>query len=569
MSEPPVLDVENLRVVFGRAPHARDVVRGISFTVGAGETLAIVGESGSGKSVTALAIMGLLPEPAARIAAGSIRLLGEELVGLPPEAMRRHRGARMAMIFQEPMTSLNPVLTIGRQMTEGPMAHGQASVREALAEAARMLHRVGMADPAHCLRQYPHELSGGMRQRVMIAAAMMMRPALLIADEPTTALDVTVQAQILDLLRGLARESGTALMLVTHDMGVVAEMADRVLVMRQGQAIEQADVGPLFATPAQPYTQRLLAAVPREEPPAARTTGADPASEPVLTARNLCKSFGVGRLFVRGTPKRALDDVSFSLGRAEILAVVGESGSGKSTLGRAVARLMDVDEGTVSFEGQDLTRLSGRALRRHRAGIQMIFQDPYASFDPRFTIGRTLAEPMLIHGHADRAEAGARAEALLERVQLEPGMTRRYPHEFSGGQRQRIAIARALAAQPRIIIADEPTSSLDVSVQAQILDLLAELRARDGLSFLFVSHDLAVVRRISDRVAVMRGGRILEIGPTEAVLRAPAHAYTRALLSAAPVPDPRQRQRPRLSLSGEGYPIGPLVEISPLHWVAS
>ncbi|MBT9290934.1 ABC transporter ATP-binding protein [Prosthecodimorpha staleyi] len=568
MSDHPVLAVSDLRVAFGRGAQARQVVRGLSFQVAAGETLAIVGESGSGKSVTALAIMGLLPKPAARLETGSIRLLGEDLVSLPAETLRRRRGERMAMVFQEPMTSLNPVLSIGRQMTEGLVAHGGASARAALAEAAQMLERVGIADAAECLRRYPHELSGGMRQRVMIAAAMMMRPALLIADEPTTALDVTVQAQILDLLRDLTRETGTALMLVTHDMGVVAEMADRVLVMRHGVGVEQADVRRLFAAPAQPYTRRLLAAVPRSDTVPSEAA-APVGGPPLLVTRDLSKSFGSGRLFGRGTPKRALDGVGFSLGRGEILAVVGESGSGKSTLGRAVARLIDVDAGSITFDGQDLVRLSGGALRRKRAGIQMIFQDPYASLDPRFTIGRTIAEPMLIHGHANRAEAPGRAEALLERVRLERGMAGRYPHEFSGGQRQRVAIARALAAEPQVIIADEPTSALDVSVQAQILDLLADLRARDGLSFLFISHDLAVVRRIADRVAVMRAGRILEIGPTEAVLQAPAHVYTRALLSAAPVPDPLQRERPRLRLPGAGYPAGPLVEISPSHWVAS
>ncbi len=569
MTPAPVLEVSDLRVAFGHPPAERDVLHGISFHVGAGETLALVGESGSGKSVTALAIMGLLPKPVAKVTGGTIRLLRQDIGALPAEALRRLRGDRMAMIFQEPMTALNPVLSIGRQLTEGPVAHKRASGREALAEAERMLVRVGIADAAQCLRRYPHELSGGMRQRVMIAAAMMMRPALLIADEPTTALDVTVQAQILDLLRDLTRETGMALVLVTHDMGVVAEMADRVLVMREGASVEQAETRRLFAAPAEPYTRRLLAAVPRIDTGKAAVAAAVAPDSPVLEARHLVKSFGGTGLFGRGRATRALDDVSLHLGRGEILAVVGESGSGKSTLGRALARLMEVEAGSVHFEDQDLTRLSGGALQRRRAGIQMIFQDPYASLNPRFTIGQTIAEPMLIHGHARRADARDKAEALLERVQLDRSMALRYPHEFSGGQRQRVAIARALAAQPRVIIADEPTSALDVSVQAQILDLLGELRTAHGLSFLFISHDLAVVRRIADRVAVMRAGRILETGPTAAVLEAPAHLYTRALLSAAPVPDPLARGRTRIAAPGPGYASGPLVEISPSHWVAS
>jgi ABC-type glutathione transport system ATPase component len=568
MTVSPILDVSDLKVAFGAGAQAREVVRGISFEVGRGETLAIVGESGSGKSITSLAIMGLLPRGSA-IAGGAIRLEGQNLIGLPQGTIRRLRGERMAMIFQEPMTSLNPVLSIGRQMTECPIAHGRADARAARDQAAAFLERVGIADPRGCLRQYPHELSGGMRQRVMIAAAMMMQPALLIADEPTTALDVTVQAQILDLLRRLTRETGTALVLVTHDMGVVAEMADRVLVMRHGAAVEQAEVSRLFASPRQPYTQALLAAVPTIDGPSSNSPTKATESVPVLVARGISKTFGARGLFSRRRATRALEDISLSVGRGEIVAVVGESGSGKTTLGRAMACLMDIDGGAIELDGESLTLLSGDALRRRRAGIQTVFQDPYASLDPRFTVGRTVAEPMLIHGLASRAEAGQKAGDLLERVQLDRHMGQRYPHELSGGQRQRVAIARALAARPRVIIADEPTSALDVSVQAQILALLAQLREQDGLSFLFISHDLAVVRRMADRVAVMRAGRLLELGPTEAVLREPAHPYTRALLSAVPVPDPQRRDRPRIRIAPDAYPSGPLVEAATAHWVAS
>ncbi|SHG61738.1 glutathione transport system ATP-binding protein [Kaistia soli DSM 19436] len=565
-----LLDVENLSVSFRAGEQRREALRGLSFSIGRAETLAIVGESGSGKSVTALAIMGLLPR-GGRIDSGAIRLGGRDLVGAPPAAIARLRGAQMSMIFQEPMTSLNPVLSIAKQMIEGPIAHGRATARTETREAAAMLERVGITDPLRCLAQYPHELSGGMRQRVMIAAAMMMRPALLIADEPTTALDVTVQAQILDLLRALVRDEGTALVLVTHDMGVVAEMADRVLVMRRGEAVEDAAVRPLFAHPEATYTRALLAAVPRLDdgfesggPPGGRSGGT-----PILVARGISRTFGGRRFFRQRSATRALDNVSLTLAKGEIVAVVGESGSGKSTLGRALARLTDVDAGEILFEGESLTALSGKKLRRRRSGIQMVFQDPYASLDPRFTIGRTIAEPMLVHGLATRAEAGERIAALLSRVQLDPGMASRYPHEFSGGQRQRVAIARALAARPRIIIADEPTSALDVSVQAQILDLIEELRRNEELSFVFISHDLAVVRRIADRVAVMRAGRVLELGPTGVVFREPAHVYTRALLSAVPAPDPDLRGRPRIHIAAGSYPAGRLVERAPNHWVAS
>jgi ABC-type glutathione transport system ATPase component len=381
---------------------------------------------------------------------------------------------------------------------------------------------------------------------------------------------VTIQAQILDLMRALIAETGTSLILITHDMGVVAEMADRVLVMRDGRAVEEADAATLFAAPRESYTRVLLAAVPTIEGGPAPASRNGDARRPILVADNVTKTFGAAaRLFAGRSETRALDRVSLAVMPGETVALVGESGSGKSTLGRAMARLLDIDQGAIRIDGEDLARLSGRALRQTRSKVQMIFQDPYASLDPRFAVGRTVAEPIIIHGLARRREAMDRAVALLQRVGLDGQMARRYPHQFSGGQRQRVAIARALAAAPKIIIADEPTSSLDVSIQAQVLDLLAELRDEQGISLLFISHDLAVVRRISHRVAVMRAGRILELGPTDAVLRAPRHVYTKALLSAAPLPDPARRGRARVEIPAAGYPAGALVELAPSHWVAS
>jgi ABC-type glutathione transport system ATPase component len=568
MTPPPLLAVRNLRVAFGSSDAVHEVVRGVSFMVARGETLAIVGESGSGKTATALSIIGLLPGDAE--CRGSVVFDGRELFQLPSPDRRRLRGEKIAMIFQEPMTSLNPVLSIGQQLTEGPIAHRRANPGEARTLALAMLTRVGITDPEARLRQYPHELSGGMRQRVMIAMAMAMRPLLLIADEPTTALDVTVQAQILDLMRALIAETGTSLILITHDMGVVAEMADRVVVMHDGEVVEEAATGSLFATPIRPYTKALLAAVPRIE----SSTIAEPAEtkrqQPILAAEAVSKTFRTGGLspFAARRGTRALDNISLSIMPGESVALVGESGSGKSTLGRAFARLVDIDHGAIRIDGKELSGLTGRTLRQARSQIQLVFQDPYASLDPRFTVERTIAEPIVIHGLAGRRDAIERVQALLRRVGLDAASARRYPHQFSGGQRQRIAIARALAAEPRIIVADEPTSSLDVSIQAQVLDLLAELRDEKGIALLFISHDLAVVARIASRIAVMRAGRIVELGPTRVVLGEPRHPYTRALIAAAPSPDPTRRRRGPLA-SPQEYRAGDLVEVATGHWVAS
>ena len=566
-----VLAVEDLRVAFREA----EVVSGVGFSIERGETLALVGESGSGKSVSALAVMGLLP-PRTRVGAGALRLGGEDLTRLGEPALRRLRGARMGMIFQEPMTSLTPVLTIGRQMTEGLRVHRGLSASAARDRAVGMLDRAGIPDPASRLGQYPHEFSGGMRQRVMIAMTMALEPELLIADEPTTALDVTVQAQILDLMRELTREAGTSLLLITHDMGVVAEMADRVAVMRHGEIVETGPAGEVFARPGHAYTRALLDAVPRLD---ARTRPAPPAPlRPVAPPRPVLEFEEVGRSFAgrgflrRGGAVRALDGVSLAVMPGETLALVGESGSGKSTLGRIGTRLDTEHSGRVRVEGEDITALAGARLRRLRARVQMIFQDPFASLDPRFTTFRTLAEPLVIHQGLRGAELRGRAASLLDRVGLPGDALDRLPHEFSGGQRQRIAIARALAAEPRVIVADEPTSALDVSVQAQVLALMEELQAGSGLAYLFITHDLAVVRRIAHRVAVMRAGRIVELGGVARVLDEAAHPYTRALLAAAPVPDPSHRR--------EAHPAPPeapfeapseraLRRVAADHWVAA
>ncbi len=572
-----LLEVRDLDVVFGAGRHRQHAVEGLSYTLGKGETLAIVGESGSGKSVSSLALLGLLPR-AARIERGTAHFDGEDLLALPEEPLRRLRGDRLTMIFQEPMTSLNPVLTIGRQLTEGLVEHRGMSEAAAEARAGEMIELVGLGDPARRLAQYPHELSGGMRQRVMIAMAMASEPDILIADEPTTALDVTVQAQILDLMRDLKARFKTSIILITHDMGVVAEMADRVVVMHRGRKVEEGSVGEIFARPRQAYTRDLLAAVPRlgayAGTAAPRTVVDSPAEvdrrAPVLRARGLRKRFGGRSWFGRGDAGvLALDDVALELHPGETLALVGESGSGKSTAGRAVLRLLDVDAGEIEVDGIAIRELGRAGLRRARRQMQMIFQDPFASLNPRLTVGALVAEPMLIHGIARGRELADRIEGLFHRVGLESDHIRRYPHEFSGGQRQRVAIARALGVGPKVIVADEPTSALDVSVQAQVLELLLELQQSLGLAYLFISHDMAVVEEMSHRVAVMQQGRIVETGPRPVVLNDPRHVYTRALLAAVPIADPTRRRGVLPRLDTAAMPRGPLTEIAPGHLVAA
>ncbi len=577
----PILTVENLAVTFGYGRNRNEAVKNLSYTLGKGETLAIVGESGSGKSVSSLALLGLLPGRSATVEQGRAHYGGQDLLALPEERLRRLRGDRLTMIFQEPMTSLNPVLTIGRQLTEGLIEHRGMSQDQANAKAMEMVDRVGLGQPRQRLKQYPHELSGGMRQRVMIAMAMATEPDILIADEPTTALDVTVQAQILDLMRELRGDFGTSIILITHDMGVVAEMADRVVVMHQGRKVEEGSVAAIFAEPAEAYTQRLLAAVPRLGGYATQSTPRTVVAEPVpvdrgtsiVDAQGLTKRFGGSGLLAKfGIGDQgvvAMDDVGFTLSAGETLAIVGESGSGKSTTGRAILRLIEVDKGEINIDGRDVRKLGPAGLRRARRQMQMIFQDPFASLNPRISVGEIVAEPMIIHRIARGQELKDRVEALFHRVGLTGDQIRRYPHEFSGGQRQRVCIARALGVGPRLIVADEPTSALDVSVQAQVLELLLELQQSLGLAYLFISHDMAVVEEMAHRVAVMQRGRIVELGPRAAVLNDPRHVYTKALLAAVPIPDPTRRRGavPKLDLAT--MPRGPLAEVAPGHLVAA
>ncbi|TVR44261.1 MAG: ABC transporter ATP-binding protein [Rhodobacteraceae bacterium] len=570
-----LLQVRDLSVSFGRGAARVSAVDGLSYDLHAGETLAIVGESGSGKSVSSMALLGLLPPRAAHIDSGQTLFDGQDLLRMNDRQMRSVRGNRIAMIFQEPMTSLTPVLRIGQQLTEALVEHRSLSQRAARAKALEMLRLVDLSDPPRRMRQFPHELSGGMRQRVMIAMAMALEPDILIADEPTTALDVTVQAEILNLMRDVQACFGMAILLITHDMGVVAEMADRVVVMHRGKKVEEGPVRAIFDSPKAAYTASLLAAVPRlgarsaEDGP--RPIIAQPAEpgEVVLHAEGMSKVFpGRGGIFGRSSGTVAMEEVGFRVRAGETLALVGESGSGKSTSGRAVLRLLEVDAGRIELEGDDMRTLSARSLRKARRAMQMVFQDPFAALNPRISIGRLIAEPMVIHGIARGSELEDRVAALLRRVGLEPEHMKRFAHEFSGGQRQRICIARALSVGPKLIVADEPTSALDVSVQAQVLELMLELQQSMGLAYLFISHDMAVVEEMAHRVAVMRQGRIVEMGPRRDVLNAPRHPYTAALLAAVPKPDPSapRQKLPRLDL--KDLPMGRLAQAAHDHWVA-
>jgi peptide/nickel transport system ATP-binding protein len=546
---PEVLSVQGLTVSVRTPAGDRPLVENLSFTLRRGETLAIAGESGSGKSITSLAIMGLLPPPAVRITAGSVRLGDTDLTKLPEAQMRSLRGARIAMIFQEPMTSLNPVLTVGAQLTEAIRAHTDASRAEARKQALAALHAVRLSQPEQRLKQYPHELSGGMRQRVMIAMALALRPEVLIADEPTTALDVTVQREVLDLLRDLQREFGTAIILITHDMGVVAEMADRVIVMKAGKAVEEASTRQIFASPQMPYTQDLLAAVPRmgKGKPRPETPTETVARLSDVVVRFPLKGGILGRTIAQ---VHAVEHVSFDIRRGETFALVGESGCGKSTIAKAIVGIAP-HQGRIEIAGQSFADLDAAGQKALRRRVQIVFQDPMAALDPRMTVGTLIAEPLLIHGIGTLAEQRARASELMQRVGLTTDQLDRYPHEFSGGQRQRICIARALALQPDLIIADESVSALDVSVQARVLDLLQALQREFGIAFLFISHDMAVVENISDRVAVMYLGQIVETGTRAQVFGNPQHPYTRRLIDAVPVPDPSHIRTALPRLAGE------------------
>ncbi|MDM7884120.1 ABC transporter ATP-binding protein [Curtobacterium sp. RHCKG23] len=530
-----VLTVDQLTVTFDVDGDVVRAVDGASFTVGRGEVVAVVGESGSGKSMTAMTAMGIAPEGAR--ATGSIRIGDLEVLGADEQVLREVRGRRVSMIFQDPSAALNPVFTVGFQLAEAVRrAEGGLDRAAVRARSLELLRAVEVPEPERRLGQYPHELSGGQCQRVMIAMALAADPDLLIADEPTTALDVTVQAEVLDVLRALRDRTGTAILLITHDMGVVADIADRVVVMRRGEVVERGTAVGVFADPAAEYTRELLAAVPRMGATnlEARPTPATEPAVPVLDVRHLVVEYG-GAL--RGH-FRAVDDVSFTVGRGEILGLVGESGSGKTTIGRAAVGLAPITDGSVLVEGTDVAgaRRASRNTMRRRVGV--VFQNPLRSLNPRYTVGQTVAEPLRQILRMPSAEVGPRVERLLADVGLDGGFRERYPHELSGGQRQRVAIARAVALDPALLIADEPTSALDVSVQARVLDVFRELQERLGFACLFVTHDLAVVDTLCDRVVVLHRGRIAEEGPRDAILRAPQDPYTRRLVQAAPVPDP-------------------------------
>lgn len=607
-SERRVLDVRNLSVSFGQGATGVQAVKALNLHVDRGETLAIVGESGSGKSVTSLAIMRLVEFGGGQIHQGELlfhRADGSQvdLCAASEEQMRRMRGADLGMIFQEPMTSLNPVFTVGSQIVEAIQLHQDLNHQQAVAAAKRILDQVRISDSAAILGRYPHELSGGMRQRVMIAMALSCKPALLIADEPTTALDVTIQAQILQLIRELQKEMDMGVIFITHDMGVVAEVANRVLVMRLGEVVEDNAVIPLFASPQHPYTQTLLAAVPKlgamrgtaqparfnlvlngqaQSVPVAQPPVAEHSTQTarvVLSVKNLVTRFDV-RSGVFGFIKKrihAVEQVSFELHEGETLSLVGESGCGKTTTGRSLVGLAKITRGSIEFDGTRVDTTNTHSLQALRRNLQFVFQDPFASLNPRMRVGDCIKEPLLIQGLAQGLKAERLVAELMERVGLEASMAKRWPHEFSGGQRQRICIARALSVKPRVLIADEAVSALDVSIRAHIINLLIDLQKDLGVSYLFISHDMAIVERVSHRVAVMYLGQIVEIGPRQAIFENPQHSYTRKLMSAVPVADPTVRRTTSLEVSeipssarklGDEPLVLPLVQVGEGHFVA-
>ncbi|MFK4650739.1 peptide/nickel transport system ATP-binding protein [Bradyrhizobium japonicum] len=599
-AQAPVLSVAGLTTSFLRERQWIPVVRDVSFDIAAKETVAIVGESGSGKSVTALSIMRLIPKESGRVE-GRVTLAGRDLLTLSEASMTDVRGNDVAMIFQEPMTSLNPVLTIGFQIAEALIQHRGLSRAAAEAETIRLLDRVRIPAAASRFHEHPHRFSGGMRQRVMIAMALACKPKLLIADEPTTALDVTIQAQILELLKELQQEEGMSILFITHDMGVVAEIADRTVVMYGGQAVETDATARIFAAPSHPYTSALLAAVPRLGSMGGRTrpmrfpvvdkvtgTSDEPtetpetvstAERPLLEVSNLTTRFPIrsGLLGKVSGRVHAVENISFTLRAGETLALVGESGCGKSTTGRSILKLTEPDSGTVLVDGQDVLAMNARTLRDFRKQMQIVFQDPFASLNPRMSVGTAIAAPLLANGLATASQARDKVADLLVRVGLTADMAARFPHEFSGGQRQRICIARALALGPKLIVADEAVSALDVSVKAQVVNLMLDLQASMGLAYLFISHDIAVVERMSHRVAVMYLGEIVETGPRAALFGNPQHPYTKKLMAAVPVPDPSRRGTKRETSNDEirspvrapDYqpPVRQYREVSPGHVV--
>jgi len=569
-----LLQVENLKISFDTGESLTEVVSDVSFEISHGETLGIVGESGSGKSVSARAIMQLLNKNAVVDEQSSIRFNGEEITEKSEKEMRKIRGKDIGMIFQDPMTSLNPTMKIGRQISESLLIHENVTKKEADARSKEIMHLVGIPDVDQRFEQYPHELSGGMRQRIVIAIALACSPKLLIADEPTTALDVTIQAQILELLQDIQDKTGTSILLITHDFGVVANMCENIVVMNQGKVVEAGTTKEIFSQPKEDYTKRLLAAIPNlheEKTPEAKAklmkiySGTQ---EKILEVNGLSKHFPLGR---KATLK-AVDDISFEIYRGETLGLVGESGSGKSTTGRAILRLHEPTYGETLFNGLDINRFKRRQMKNMRKKVQFVFQDPYSSLNPRKKVEDIIGEALDIHKLAkSKLKRKQRVEELLDLVGLDRSFSQRFPHEFSGGQRQRIGIARALAVEPDFIVLDEPLSALDASVQAQIVDLLEDLQRKLNLTYLFIAHDLATVKKISDRVAVMYKGNIVELTDSEELFENPVHSYTKKLLSAIPVPDPHYEatgghispdEEEEISIEGQK-----LTEIRPNHWV--
>ncbi|HEX7061211.1 MAG TPA: ABC transporter ATP-binding protein [Woeseiaceae bacterium] len=583
---PPVLGVRDLTIRFGTHAGTPPVVDRASLELAPGEIHGLVGESGSGKTMIARAVLGLLP-PGAQIAGGSIAFRGRELTAMPAAEMRRLRGGEIGMIFQEPMMSLNPALTIGVQMAEAMRLHTPATRAAIRAQSIAMLERVQMPDPAGCLARYPHEFSGGMRQRIMLASVLMLRPKLLLADEPTTALDVLIQKEVLEIMLEIVRDLGTAVLLITHDLGLVARYCQAVTVLRRGVVVERGPVAERLARPQHPYTRELLAALPRR-PETPGTTAGDVRTPPLVEVRDLEVTFAKKAMLPwrRAHVVRAVDGVSFTIRPRETLAVVGESGSGKTTLGRAILRLVEKSGGRLLVDGRDTDGLGNAALRELRREMQIVFQDPYSSLDPRQRIGRIVGEGLRLVPGLSATERKARVARILAEVGIEPDWSRRFPHELSGGQRQRIGIARAIVSRPRLVVADEAVSALDLTVQAQVLELLKRLQARFEFSYLFITHDLGVVEQIADRVIVMYRGRIVEMAPADGLFDRPHHPYTCELLNAVPelagnaehgyrlaqrehlVPPPPAGMRVDQRYAGRGDAPVSLIEVTPGHVAA-
>ena len=565
MKVSPILTVKDLVITTSNESKKVTLLDNLSFELLPSEILSIVGESGSGKSITAKSILGLLPKNFS--VSGEIRYYEKNLIQTDEKEMLSVRGHEIGLIFQEPMTALNPVLSIGEQLTESMIISRKVDSKIAYEMALEMLNRVGIPHSKERMLQFPHEFSGGMRQRILIAMMMLMEPNILIADEPTTALDVTIQAQILDLLSALVQEKKMSMILITHDMGVVAQTADRVLVMKDGKKIEDGKVEEIFVGSNEDYTKQLLASVPRLTSNSKFKENLPKSN--LISIENLSKSFLRNTFFSKKKISvNALENISLQIGHGEVVSLVGESGSGKSTLGRILLKLTNADKGTIRFDGLDFYNNKSTELKKFRSTIQIIFQDPYSSLDPKRTIGYSISEPLIIQNKYRATEIQEKVRKLLTAVGIDPDSAKRYPHEFSGGQRQRIAIARAISTEPKIIVADEPTSALDVTVQAQILELLLKLKDEQNISFLFISHDLAVVQQVSDSVAVLCEGRILEKGSTSQVLQNPLNGYTKSLINSVPIPDPTKRQKLKYTNLKRSFNRGPLLEVEPNHWVA-